>query len=437
MSTLDLGRPAQGETGVETNTVGQRYLLGLWVCLSVLTPLVGYLGARGFAPLIGIMGLLCLPLVRPTRGDWKLWGVLAALAAWAMISGLWSPMIPDPDAPLTKQLERFTGLHLALQLLLSGGFVLGVKRMSAETARSSLVALSWGMLLLAAILLVEGATQAAIYQRAQLVIHQTVRPDLAVRNVALGGYVLAVLFWPVGVMLWEAKRRIMVGTIALAVVFSTVFLRGDSPTLALGVSALAFFAVQRWGKRAVLTLGGFAVGFFLLAPSLMLVLQKIGVFGLLHNHLPASWRARLDIWSFTNARILEDPLQGWGLDASRMFPGYIHLHPHNSAVQLWFELGLIGAALGAAFWGLIFWRVAQADGIEHKGPARTFAAAACAMAMVYLLIGAISFSLWQEWWICLGAFGMAACVALRRFIGRPKPPKRIKVHKAKPSPKAA
>jgi O-antigen ligase len=117
------------------------------------------------------------------------------------------------------------------------------------------------------------------------------------------------------------------------------------------------------------------------------------------------------IWTFTTGQLTHRPWLGLGLDASRTFPGIISLHPHDAALQLWFELGLVGALLAAGFWGLIFWRLAK------PGQNRLFAATACAAAFVYLVIGALSFSVWQEWWICLGAFGMAACVAMGKFIG--------------------
>src|SRR5215469_7994096 len=69
----------------------QRFLLGLCAILAVAAPLCLFLGARGFAPVVGIAGLLCLPLARPTRADGRGAVVLAALVLWAAISLAWSP----------------------------------------------------------------------------------------------------------------------------------------------------------------------------------------------------------------------------------------------------------------------------------------------------------------------------------------------------------
>jgi O-antigen ligase len=399
--------------GLQTGAGGQRYLLGIWIAMSVLTPIIGWGGTRGFAPAIGVMGLLCLPLAKPARKDWIGLGLAGALALWACVSSFWSPADVLHGVHSLKELERFTGVHMALQVALSGAFVIAAARLDPEPAERSLRWLGFGLLALAFILVVEGLTQATIYQRVQAAFGVVTRPDLAVRNVAVAGYVVAALLWPVGVALWRERRRLMVGCLVLAVAFSAVFLRGDAPSLAVLISAVVFLAVFKIGRPAILALAALAALYFLATPWAMLALEKAGVFAIARDHLPASWGARLDIWSFTNGKMLEDPLRGWGLDASRMFPNYIHLHPHNGAVQIWFELGALGAALAAAFWAFIFWRISE------EADQRLFAATACATATVYLVIGAISFSLWQEWWICLGAFAMAACVVLKRFVSTP------------------
>jgi O-antigen ligase len=399
--------------GLQTEAGRQRYLLGIWIAMGVLTPLIGWAGARGFAPAIAVMGLLCLPVAKPTRGDWIGLGLAGALALWACVSSLWSPADVLHGVHTLKELERFTGVHMALQVALAGAFVIAAARLDPERAERSLRWLGFGLLVLAAILVVEGLTQAAVYQKIQATLGETTRPDLAVRNVAVAGYIVAALLWPACVALWREHRRLMVCCLVGVVAFSTVFLRGDAPTLAVLVSAVVFVAVLKLGRPAILALGALAALYFLAGPWAMLAAEKAGGFAAIHPHLPPSWVARLDIWSFTNGKMLEDPLRGWGIDASRMFPGYIHLHPHDGAVQIWFELGALGAALAAAFWGFIFWRISEA------AEQRLFAATACATATVYLVIGAISFSLWQEWWICLGAFAMAACVVLKRFVSTP------------------
>jgi O-antigen ligase len=117
-----------------------------------------------------------------------------------------------------------------------------------------------------------------------------------------------------------------------------------------------------------------------------------------------SWAERLDIWRFVSAEILQNPLKGWGLDASRAWPLDIPLHPHDAALQLWLELGALGAALAALFWAWLFTRIAALVEID-----RTMAAACAATATAYLTIGALSFGVWQEWWLAVGAVAIVVC----------------------------
>lgn len=397
---------------METKAGGQRYLLGIWIALGVLTPLTGFLGARGFAPLVGVTGLFCIGYFRPGRRDWAILGLLAALVLWSAVSVFWTPA-PNLKMHSLKDAGRFTALHMGLQVVLSGALVLASARMQPKTARTALAWLSYGLVALAVVLMIESLDRAAVYQRLQHLIHKTVRPDLAVRNVAVGGYVLAALFWPVAAALWRAKRGLVAVFLAVAVVGSTVLLRGDSPTLAMAASAVVFFGVLALGRPAVLGLMGVTAAYWLATPAAMLGLQAAGVFRALDGRLPASWNARLHIWTFALGKWVSNPLLGLGLDSSRAFGRNIPLHPHDGGLQIWLELGILGAVLAAGFWTLLLRRIAAEAGRE-----RLFTAAACAAATVYLVIGAISFSLWQEWWVCLGALAMAACVALRPAIGQ-------------------
>lgn len=375
-----------------------------------MTPLLGYLGSRGFAPALGLAGLLCLGCFRPRGSDWIGLGLLATLVVWAFASMPWSPFVSLHGRGL-KDFGGFTALHLALQLLLSGAFVLASRRLQEGAAERAIRWLSYGLLALAAILVVEGFTQAGLYQKLQGVIHQSVRPDLAVRNVAQGGYVLAVLLWPAAVALKRSRRLMLALFLGAAVVYSTFALRGDSPTIALAASLAIFFLVLVLGRPAIVGLAALTTAYWLLTPLAMLAASNGGLFAMIYGRLPPSWEKRLEIWTFTLGQWLHAPLRGAGMDASRAYPRLIPLHPHDGALQAWFELGAPGALLLAAFWIFLFWRIGKAAG------ERLYAAAACATATVYLVIGAISFSLWQEWWVCLGALALAACVALRRFVG--------------------
>jgi O-antigen ligase len=132
--------------------------------------------------------------------------------------------------------------------------------------------------------------------------------------------------------------------------------------------------------------------FVLLMPIALLALMQSGK----ALSLPLSWSERMGYWTYAVARIAEHPLRGWGLDASRTFGTAIGLHPHNGAIQAWLELGVLGAALMALAWAVGFRRLVRDE-------RSLVSAAAAGSAAVYLFFGSVSFGVWQEWWLALGA----------------------------------
>lgn len=129
--------------------------------------------------------------------------------------------------------------------------------------------------------------------------------------------------------------------------------------------------------------------------------------------LPFSAAHRLLIWDFTAERIAERPVLGWGMDSSRAIPGgtertsqetrtafgltaesahhwFIHqqmlpLHPHNMPLQIWLELGAVGAALLALLLAL--------TALACRNPA------ACGAFAAALVISLLSYGMWQYWWV--------------------------------------
>jgi O-antigen ligase len=278
----------------------------------------------------------------------------------------------------------------------------------------------------AAFLIVEGLSGAAIYQAFNSLIGITQRPDLAQRNVAQGGYLLAVMLWPAAMTLRRDKLDILVLLLADGVLGVMLTLGTDSPMVALLAGGAAFAAVMRWGRKGVVGVGAAWVAYWLLAPWLVLTARGCGLLAFAKALLPQSWDARLDIWSFAADLIQKKPVSGWGVGASRVFP-QIPLHTHNAAIQHWLELGVVGAILAAAVWAWLFGLIAR------RAEDRGWAATATAALTTFLTISALSFSAWEEWWLGAGSLGLVACIALGRFWqGRvdekPSPPPR------KPSP---
>jgi O-antigen ligase len=308
-------------------------------------------------------------------------------------------------------LTRFTILHLAMQLAFSTAFVTALSRLDAAPARKVLGWMAVGFLIAPALLIEEGLTGARLFQALPALIGQPRREDWLPADLAQGSYVVAVVAWPLGVALWRRGRPLPALALAVFAPLTLVILRGLAPSLALAISLPVFLLALRGGRPVVRILGAATAAYVMLVPLAMLSASRNGLLGRFKAGAWPSWAERPRIWGFVAERWAEHPLRGAGLDASRTYPGVVPLHPHNGALQLWFELGLPGAVLGTLFWLWLWRRIG--DCAERD---RLHGAAASATATVYLVIGSISFGLWQEWWLCVGAFAIALCVLLGKTL---------------------
>ena len=368
--------------------------------LLVLTPLLGWAGALGFAPAVALAGLLTFPSVRVRVEDRTLLLALFAALVWACASLFWSPWRPG-------DLEGQTGLKLVFMLALYGCAVSAARAVPEVRLPGLLRGLAAAVSTLALLLLLEAATAAAGYKALMGLLGQTVRPDHAIKNVAQGLYVLALLA-PPALAATSGRARLVLGVLLAAGILGPSLIFGyDAPLLALACAGTAAGLVLVAPRRGPRLLAGLSAAGFLLAPVLVKGAFALGLDARLAPLLSESWLQRLGYWRKAVEWIWARPLPGWGLDASRAFGPGIRLHPHDAALQIWMELGLIGAVAAAIVWASIF------SGLSRPGRSPP-AAAAAASATAYLVFGAVSFGVWQEWWLGLGALSALACILVLR-----------------------
>lgn len=387
------------------------WLSGVAIFVAVMTPLLAYLAPLGFAPLLALAGLLALPGLRLTRAAAPPLLILVALALWAAVSMSWSPFAVE----LSKlkgygDIESVTALKLFLQLATYGAAVVALRGLSDAGARRAGTVLAYGMTALAAVAALDSLTGAAIYQKLHLATGQAIRPDVAMVKVSLSTYILALLFWPAALVLSRLWRPGLIWLMAVGTLVTSVVCSSDACIVALAAGGLVWLLVYFAGQTAAKVLVGLVAGPFVLAPLAVLMGVQTGVVAWLHRLVPASWDARLNIWTFAADHIQAHPFRGWGLDASRTFGPAIPLHTHNAQLQLWLELGAIGAALAGVFFCWLAYGV-----VRLSQRSRTEAAMAAAALVGYLVIGGLSFGVWQEWWLGLGALTLIACGLARAF----------------------
>lgn len=357
--------------------------------------------------------------------------VLALLAA--LLDGGWRPAARDASAWMR------TPLGLAM-----GGF-LGLAALSlawSEVRRTSLHALGeFGLALVASLVFAAamgrlprpvfrvlagavalGAVLILFELSHDLVLHRALRMRFDSYIFNRSSLTLLALVIPLAA--WAARGearpadRLAVALAALLAV--AAILRSDSGAAALGLAvAVAVFVVARLAPRAALWLAALGFGLSLaLAPVMGDLFGRLLPAGLHQELSQAHSRERVDIWQSFGAAIREQPVLGGGFGSSarlidtgvvaRIPPDNRPLlgmgHPHNAAIQVWTELGVVGAALACLVLLLVLrrlWLLPAGD----LAPALALLGAAS-------IVSLIGHGAWQGWW----ASALGAAVIFMRSV---------------------
>ncbi len=254
--------------------------------------------------------------------------------------------------------------------------------------------------------------------------------------ISRGAGLLALYVWPAMIccmILFPEKGKWLAIALAGAVLLTIAPLPMQAAPLAMVAGGAAYlwtwFAPQtapRWMAAMVILLIG-------VMPFVSHYVSRPEVVGIEKHHLPGSWQHRIEIWHFTAQRIAEKPVLGWGFDASRnidagktqfvleqpdgsevIYPGIglLPLHPHNGVLQVWLEMGVVGALLVML---LIFGLTRILAGIirDYGRLAGAMAAASIASA---LCTGLLSFGQWQSWWQATLWIGALLCSGVLRAL---------------------
>lgn len=311
---------------------------------------------------------------------------LLAFGGWAVLSSLWSDYSDHIQAP-----------KLALTLAL--GAMFAVSAVADRGAQNLTRAAGLAAFLMLALLL-------AIDAFGGLVISRASQGDLPVWIIESkpgrgASVLLAMSFAVAGALLaWGGRWRLMLAASSL---FTSAVLTAHFHHTANSIGfwlGLGFFLLGWAAPRLGPMLASGAFAFWMLAAPMLTPLLSADP--RLAAALPFSWASRLATWDYVSARILERPLFGHGLDASRAVTDLVEvhgrridavsLHPHSASLQIWFETGAIGAGLAAM--ALIFAGRSLSGAIAGHRPA---SAAACATIAALGFLANISYGVWQEW----------------------------------------
>lgn len=389
----------------------------LAVALLCLLPLIAVTAPRllaylpGLAGLIGVLGFWLRHKTRPSIPlKLALW--LAVFIALAALSSLWA--IDPPFA-----LERSGKL---LPVFLGGVLVVSfASHAQPQNIRLFRFLFPVGVLAAGVLCVLNLYAGGALYS----ILHggepgDAVNPSFLNRGVVFFTLSLFIAFF----ILWtqqEEKRRshfskslgIALGFISVAILFKT---QSQSAQLALLGGGAAFLLFPYRIKSAWTVLAILITGMMLTLPfAAQAAFQHLAP--ALHD---MAWFSkgyaadRLEIWDYVSRRALEQPLHGFGIEATRAITDFDTqqlysptkgvLHPHNFTLQLWIEFGLPGILLAGGFIGFILRQIEMLPGSAARMALATFIAALC--------VASTGYGLWQGWWLgsftALAAFTMIA-----------------------------
>lgn len=361
----------------------------------------------------------------------RLWtplvAALGALMLLCLVSALWSL---DPGHSATRFIRL--GLAVAAGTLLCG---LAAAR-DFDGRKATMTALAVGMV-------VAGLIAIASRYGAALLPEGPVATFLFWMPLTTYGAIAALLVFVLAASLAEGRVPAIV-PVALAVAALAILLTGNnSSKVALAAGCIATGAFFWLGRRAVLAA---AVVLPALIVALPVVLHVADTSGFLRAHgwtLNHSATHRLIIGRYAMEMVEERPVLGYGLHSARILPGrdaqvwgnpdyedllgltdfapgtkieLMPMHPHNATLQTWLELGVLGPILYAILFGLVL------AGVNRVAASPWARAAGGGAVVAALVIGQISFNVWQSWWLLMEFLAAALflyAVPKRRTDGAP------------------
>jgi hypothetical protein len=361
---------------------------------------------------------------------------LILLVSWSLVSWFWSI---NPNDTLK------TGISLAATFL-SGAILFGISLSFGQQEKKSLQnGIILGGFLGFFLIAIEFATNAGLARLLSYELALIKNPDIPpysrfifdvygsftpVMNSGMAATALFFFPWALTIKdRFSLKFFILATLIGSTLVLMTY---ADAVKLSFVVGILVFFtalAWPRWINRimcVVITIGVFTAPLIPnLFPNPLVTNKNLEVFSPSSAH-------RILIWKNTAEHIKQNLILGIGLDTTRSlynsddrvqydFPSTlsngkaysvlfepIPLHPHNAVLQLWLELGAIGALISLCLLLSIL------NTINRRIHHQTDQAAALGLFATTLSLACISFGIWQGWWLSSILLSIAYFISLLR-----------------------
>lgn len=397
----------------------------------VLWPVMAVLGGQGFAPLLGLAGIAALAVSRPRLSPAPFALIGLGFIAWAALSEVWAP---GHRALFAGSLwngdfaVRARSLAAILLFLTASLTIAATLRASPGPRASGVVVAMLGIQAATVIglIFVSGLVLAAVYGE------DPRRLQEGAQNISRNANTLALalpLLLPMLVLRLKSAGPVLAGLLAVGSGTAFVLFGNDSALVAMAGMVVAVALVALMPRTGFRWLFGALAGYIASAPVVFAVL--IRALDPVAHYLPASFRSRLWSWEVVIARTSDTPFLGHGLGATRTWketfatrPDWLSQlpdnwtnypivpgHPHNMALQIWAETGMVGAVLAALSLVALAFHLPRPNVLR---PEIRFAVAGLAGAATSIF--SFAYNLWNEgFWASL-ALAAAAIILWHRTV---------------------
>jgi len=375
----------------------------LWLVFALM-PFIAIAGGLALAPagaIIGLVGWLVLLRLNATKFILKspwFW-TLCVLLMWCFAAQYWSLY--------TSKASSGRAVTLILAIVILSGAVTTFKALSQQSRQFLRHVFMAGGVFAAALMCIEilsgfGLSILVDPVNPDEIIHT--RQSDAEQNLGRGILIYVQLLPALIALLAVQFKRgwVLALGVVLLLILTAYFNRLSLTSYVMIASLIAMAITLRFPKFGVLAACLISVLFIITGPLTGLFASQFTDAQLLQ--LPLSVEHRFRMWAYVWERINENIWLGNGFDASRAYEdtftardgreiSIVSLHPHNIALQIWLEIGAIGAALTAITMVLLIKPALD----FAQTPLRASALAGTIISVT--LFGSATIGVWQIWWL--------------------------------------
>jgi O-antigen ligase len=240
------------------------------------------------------------------------------------------------------------------------------------------------------------------------------------------------LLLPMLVFRWNTVGRVLASLMAIGAAATFVILDAQSALFALAGMVVAIALVGLLPRMGFRWLFGGLAGYVAAAPVLFAAMIRL--LDPVAQMLPDSFRSRLWSWEIVIGRMSDAPFFGHGLSATRTWketfathpewlaqlPDFwkdyqiVPGHPHNMALQIWAETGMMGAVLAALALVALGFQLPRPGELR---PEIRFAVAGLTGAAASIF--SFAYSLWNEGFWASVVLAAAAIILWHRTVQEP------------------